>query len=64
MILEKYKFCIASKSFPLKFFYEGYEHDTLDDIVLRTNKECLEEIETYDTLDNFQILPVRVTYEF
>lgn len=64
MIIKKEKYCIASKTFPLKFFMFGVEHDSIDDSLLLVSKEeCEEELKTYDEPEECQILKVVVTYE-
>ena len=63
MIIKEEKYCIASKSFPLKFFRCGNETDELDWDVLRSKESCEHELETYDEPCEFQILKVVVTYE-
>lgn len=64
MIISEEKYCIASKSFPLKFMQDGEEYDSIDDIVLMTKESCEYELSTYDEPEEFQILKVKVTYEF
>ena len=64
MIISKEKYCIASKSFPLKFYRCGNEIDTLEDDVLRSKESCEDELKTYDEPEEFHILKVQVTYEF
>ena len=64
MILRKEMYCIASRSFPLKFYRNGYEIDELDIDVLRNKEGCEYELETYDEPELYQILKVKVTYEF
>ena len=63
MKIEKTMHCIASKTFPLKFYRCGNETDELEDDVLRTYESCVDELKTYDESEEFQILAVRVTYE-
>ena len=64
MIITKEKYCIASKSFPLKFYGCGNEVDTLEDDVLMSKEMCEEELGTYEEPEEFHILKVQVTYEF
>lgn len=64
MIISEEKYCIASKTFPLKFYLYGNETDILDNDVLRSKKCCEDELSTYDEPDNCHILKVKVTYEF
>lgn len=64
MIITKEKYCIVSKSFPLKFYRCGNEVDTLEDDVLRSKESCEDELKTYDEPEEFHILKVQVTYEF
>lgn len=63
MIIQKEKYCIASSSFPLRFYKDGNETDILDDDVLHSYNDCEKELKTYDNFDDFQILHVKVTYE-
>lgn len=63
MIFSKDKFCIASSTFPLKFYKDGYEADLFDDGVLRSYEDCQKELQTYDDLNGHQILNIKVTYE-
>lgn len=64
MTTERY--CIVSKSFPLMFCDEkGYECDDIEDAAFfLIKKTCEDELNTYDEPENFQILNVKVTYEF
>ena len=64
MIIKEDKYCIVSKSFPLKFMKDGEEWDTIYDIYLEDKKACEDELNTYDEPEEFQILNVKVTYEF
>lgn len=64
MIVTKEKCCIASRSFPLKFHFDGNEYDELDGMLLRSYRECEKELQTYDEDADCQILHVKVTYEF
>lgn len=64
MIISKDKYCIISKSFPLKFYRDGYGIDNLEDDMLMSEEECQDELSTYDEPDGFHILKVQVTYEF
>lgn len=64
MVVTKEMYCIASKSFPLKFYRCGNETDELDEDVLRSKESCEYELETYDEPELCQILKVKVTYEF
>lgn len=65
MIIKKEKYCIASKTFPLKFYSSGEERDHIDDeFVLMSKEACDNELKTYDDPEECQILKVVVTYEF
>ena len=64
MIISEEKYCIASKTFPLKFYRCGNETDILEYDVLRSKESCEYELSTYDEPDDFRILMVKVTYEF
>ena len=65
MKIEKTMHCIASKTFPLKFYdYNGNECECLDDRnVLMTYAECEKDLKDYDESEDYQILAVRITYE-
>lgn len=63
MVLKKEMYCIASKTFPITFYMDGYAKDYLDFDVLATKKECENELQTYDEPDECQILKVKVTFE-
>lgn len=65
MKIEKTMHCIASKTFPLKFYdYNGCECESMDDKnVLMTYAECTAQLEDYDEPEEYQILAVRITYE-
>ena len=64
MVIIKEMYCIASKSFPLKFYRCGNETDELHEDVLRSKESAEAELETYDEPELCQILKVKVTYEF
>ena len=64
MIISEEKYCIASKSFPLKFYRCGNETDVLEHDVLMNKESCEHELSTYDEPEEFHILKVKVTYEF
>ena len=65
MIIEKKMYCIVGKQpFPLLFYCDGYSYSVLDESVLsNTYEDCEKELETYDEPEEFQIVPVKVTYE-
>ena len=65
MIIEKTMYCIVSKTFPLKFYNEGYDYNsTLDESLMsKTFEDCQKELATYDEPDECQIVPVKITYE-
>ena len=63
MIISEEKYCIASKEFPLKF-YRGNETDYFEHDLLRTKESCQDELDMYATPKEYQILKVKVTYEF
>ena len=63
MIFKRDRFCIASSTFPLKFYKDGYEAELFDDGVLRNYDDCQKELQTYDNLEPYQILNIKVTYE-
>lgn len=64
MIITEEKYCIVSKSFPLKFYYNGNEEYTFSDYLLMSKESCEDELSTYDEPEDFNILKVNVTYEF
>ena len=64
MIILNEKYCIVSKSFPLKFYKHGNEFDTLEESLLMDKKSCEDELKIYDEPEDFCILKVRITYEF
>ena len=66
MKMTKERYCIASKTFPLMFQDgEGYGCDDIEDAMLfLTKKTCEDELDIFDKPENFQILNVKVTYEF
>lgn len=63
MIVSKEKYCIVSKSFPLKFYTNGEEHDNIEDVYLMSKENCEDELSTYDEPEEFHILKVKVSYE-
>ena len=65
MIIEKKMYAIVGKQpFPLLFYSGGYSYSVLDESVLsNTVEDCEEELKTYDDAEDFQIVPVKITYE-
>lgn len=65
MKIEKTMHCIASKTFPLKFYdYNGCERESMDDEnILMTYAECVAQLKLYDEPEEYQILAVKITYE-
>lgn len=65
MIISEEKYCIASKTFPLKFYRCGNETDEFEHCILRSKESCEEEFKkyVYYNLEKFQILKVKITYE-
>lgn len=63
MIISKEMYCIASKSFPLKFYRCGNETDELELDVLRSKESCEDELQTYDEPETFQILKIQLSFE-
>lgn len=63
MIISKEKYCIASKSYPIKFYMDGIEYDDVEDVYLTTKERCEKELEIYDVPEEFEIIKVMVTYE-
>lgn len=64
MIISEEKYCIASKEFPLKFYRCGNETDYFENDLLRSKESAEDELNTYDEPEEFQVLKVKVTYEF
>lgn len=64
MRVSKEKYCIASKLFPLMFYEDGTEYDDIEDIYLTSKESAEDELNTYDEPEEFQVLKVKVTYEF
>ena len=64
MIISEEKYCIASKEFPLKFYRCGNETDYFHNDLLRSQESAEDELNTYDEPEKFQVLKVKVTYEF
>ena len=65
MLINKTMYCIVTKTFPLKFCNAGYDYNSeLDESVMsKTREDCEKELETYDDKDNYQVVPVKITYE-
>ena len=63
MIITEEKYCIASKSFPLRFYRFGNETDTLEYDVLRSKDSCDDELKMIHDPNEFQILKVKISYE-
>lgn len=59
-------YCIASKTLPLKFYdHNGNESNFIEPCVLFFDKEeCEKELKIYDEPNEYQIIKVKVTYEF
>lgn len=64
MIVKEEKYCIVSKTFPLKFYRYGNETDYFENDLLMTKESCEYELSTYDEPERFNMLKVDVTYEF
>lgn len=47
MIISNEKYCIASNSFPLKFYKHGNGFDALEESLLMDKKSCEDELKTY-----------------
>lgn len=65
MIIETEKYCIATKDFPLQF--DDGEGNSVSDFRyahLDSYEYMKSELEHFDEPENFQILKVKVTYEF
>lgn len=65
MLIENKKYVIATKFFPL-WFDDGTGKAVSDfkDAYLSSYDELKTKLEYFDEPENFQILEVRVTYEF
>ena len=64
MIIEDEKYCIVEKTFPLNFYVDGYGYSRFGSDVLYEKEACEAELATYDEPNNFQIIKVKITYEF
>lgn len=65
MIIENKKYVIATKTFPLKFDNgDGNNVSDFNDACLSSYDETKAELECFDEPDKYQILEVKVTYEF
>lgn len=65
MIIENKKYVIATKSFPLEFDDgSGNMVRDFNDAYLGTYDEINSELECFDEHGEYQILEVKVTYEF
>lgn len=64
MIISRNKYCIASKSFPLKFYsYNGMELDELLYLNMMSYEKCETVLKEFDDPEKYQILQVKVTFE-
>lgn len=64
MIISHNKYCIASKSFPLKFYsYNGVETDELFYLNMMSYEKCETVLKEFDDPEQYQILQVKVTFE-
>lgn len=64
MIVSNNKYCIASRSFPLKFYlYHGSETDELNHECLMSYTDCETALKEFDDPEQYHILQVKVTYE-
>ena len=65
MKLTKDMYVLATKKFPLEFVgIDGDCEEEFCDNVLLTKEECEHNLKSFDNPEAFQILMVRVTYEF
>lgn len=65
MVISKEKYCVVSKSFPMKFYVDGYGYDDIEKAdFLMSKEDCEKEIEEYDEPEEFKALKVVVSYEF
>lgn len=64
MKITKEEYCIATKSFPLKFDDgNGNDIDCIEKAALATKEESEEELKTFDNPDDYQVRKVTITYE-
>jgi hypothetical protein len=68
MKIEKNKYVIATKDFPLQFednFTDGEDTEFIEDAAFYDFKEtAVEELDRFDEPEKRQILKVKITYEF
>lgn len=65
MIIEKEQYVLATKPFPLCFSDgNGYFKSNFDKADLSTYELCEYELNHMDNPEDYQILKVKVTYEF
>lgn len=65
MVVEHTKYAIATKSFPLFFDDgEGNSVDTIEDAAIGSKEDCEAELKCFDEPENYQIIEVKVSYEF
>ena len=66
MLIEKIKYIIATKEFPLEFdsIDGGYNTDKIEEAYFYNSKEeAIGELNRFDEPDTRQVLPVKITYE-
>lgn len=65
MIIEEEKYCIATKSFPLEFDDgRGNMVNDFKDAYLSPYEMTEKYLSYYDEPDEYQLLKVKITYEF
>ena len=64
MKIKKEKYCIIRKSFPLEFMQDGSAYDTIEEVVPMDREYCENELKTYGEPEEYQIIKVKITYEF
>ena len=65
MIIESKKYAIVTKGFPLLFDDgEGNNVSNFEEAFLGSYENAEAELKCYDEPDKYQILEVKVTYEF
>lgn len=64
MIISQYWWCVANKSFPIKFYQsDGNEVDEINFDCMMDKEECELFIKHCDEHDELRIVPVSVSYE-
>ena len=64
MRISREKYCIVTKSYPLKFIQNGEGCDDIEEVYLTSKEDCEYVLSTFDEAEKHQIIKVNVTYEF